>query len=250
MSDNPTRIYGDVTQLEYDDLQSFFENIAHNSPKTNNYIHGATMYQADDIALLRNQYESELVQSKIDFNNKRVFEVGCGTGRWAQNLCKLIKSYLGIDFSPELIRSAQTLNIGDHCKFQVMPANNLESDKLIIPPPFDIIICSGICVYLNDADLATLIKQFTSLLAANGIIYLREPISTLDRRMTLKDFYSTELATLYHGIYRTDAEYKTLFAKHENLQLLTEAPLYDKKMHDRQETRHKYYIFTKLKQAN
>ena len=237
-----TRILGKKIDLKYKSLQNFFDNIAKRAKISNRYLHATTMYQTDDIGLKRNEYETRFVHHKIDFKKKRVFEVGCGTGRWAQNLYTVADSYLGIDFSNELIKLAKSLSIDDNCKFQVMSANNIEKDKLLIKPPYDIIICTGLCVYLNDIDVTNLIRILANFLDQKGIIYIREPISILEKRLTLKNYYSEEIGEYYNGIYRTDDEYKRIFSNFSEICLAEEGYLYDKHLHSRKETSHKYYI--------
>ena len=102
----------------------------------------------------------------------------------------------------------------DNCKFQVMSATDICDDELLIEPPFDIIIISGVLMYINDDDLAKVIDNINRVGAENKKLFIMEPISCLETRLTLKDFYSEGLDADYSAIYRTEKEYAECF---ENL---------------------------------
>ena len=52
-----------------------------------------------------------------------------------------------------------------------------------------------------------MIKDLNSLCASNKTIYIRETLSFLETRLTLKDFFSENLEADYNAIYRTDDEF-------------------------------------------
>ena len=72
--------------------------------------------------------------------------------------------------------------------FQVMSALDIDINNLIIKPPFDVIFVNGVLIYLNDDDIPKLINEINSISAENKVIYIRETISVMDTRLTLKDF--------------------------------------------------------------
>lgn len=97
----------------------------------------------------------------------QVFEIGCGPG----NITKYILSkrpgfrILAIDTAPNMIRLAKENN--PSADFKVMDCR--EIDKLDLK--FDAVICGFCMPYLSKDDCAKLIKDCSSLLNNNGILY-------------------------------------------------------------------------------
>ncbi len=76
---------------------------------------------------------------------------------------------------------------------------------------FDLVILSGVLMYLNDSDVTKVFDALPNLLAEHCTIYSGEPVG-LETRLTLSDFPSEALQTSYNAIYRTTGEYLTFFA--------------------------------------
>jgi hypothetical protein len=129
-------------------------------------------------------------------------------------------------------------------QFQTMSAVDIESDKLLLAPPFSCIIVSGLLIYLNDSDCLRLLETLTRLLATGGLLYIREPVA-LEERLTLDKYYSEELKSDYSAIYRSLDEMKLLFdqAFAGNLVLDEDAALFPDKLEKRAQTRQHYMIF-------
>jgi len=150
--------------------------------------------------------------------SQRVLDVGCGTGRWASEISAHGKSYHGIDFSKELIEYAKGRYKHLHnCSFTQASVVDLSLEKLGETEPFDLILCAGVLMYLNDADVETTLRNFSSVLTNSSRIVLREPMG-IGRRLTLKEYFSEEMSQSYSAIYRTIEEFeqlinKSLFAK-------------------------------------
>ena len=139
--------------------------------------------------------------------NKKILEIGCGTGRWAEVFHDKCDSYLGIDYSEDLIEIAKENYNYDNCHFQVLSASQLDTADLLVSAPFDIVIITGVLIYFNDDTIKKMIKDLNSLCASNKTIYIRETLSFLETRLTLKDFFSENLEADYNAIYRTDDEF-------------------------------------------
>lgn len=53
---------------------------------------------------------SKLLKQIPDINDKKVLEVGCGVGRWANLIISIGAEYIGVDISPEMVKIAKKNN--------------------------------------------------------------------------------------------------------------------------------------------
>ena len=98
---NKTRIYDDKIDIDNKDVKSFWEKRA--SLKDLNAVLLGNQ-QDSKHSDLRNKKELTLLKSFInDFKGLSVLDIGCGMGRWANNLKNEVKLYHGIDFSENFI---------------------------------------------------------------------------------------------------------------------------------------------------
>lgn len=204
------RLYGENEDINSDKVKNFFNNRAKKDVESDLSI---VLFQDKENSERRNREENELVAEKIDFSSKKILEIGCGIGRWANFFHGKCKSYLGLDYSENLINIAKNSHDFDDCKFQVMSAFDIIINDLLIEPPFDILLISQVLMYINDEDLSVLIDEVNGIMGDDKQIFITEPISCMESRLTLKDFYSEELETDYNAIYRTENEYKKFFKK-------------------------------------
>lgn len=209
------RVKGELVVIDYAATQAFFDargRREYASPLN------ATMYQDNDPELVKQRDLAEKAVLapllKID-SDSSVLDIGCGVGRWGWFLAERTPNidYVGIDFSASLIEKAQeeAIQLGlSRLNFQTMSAIAIEPEALIVKPPYDLILISGLLIYLNDADCSKVLADASGLCAPNGLIYIREPVGVIER-FTLDRFYSSELSQEYSAIYRTVAELQTLF---------------------------------------
>lgn len=204
------RINTTVVDIDYHATQNFFDGRG-----TADFVNplSATMYQDNQPELVskRDIAEKKTLLGHISNALPRgVLELGCGIGRWSWILSTQSQNikYLGIDFSSSLIEKAIALaqeKQVHNAQFQVMSVTALQDDALLLAPPFDLIIISGLMLYLNDVDCQAVLNSAARLCSNQGRIYLREPLATEDR-LTLRDFYSEDLKQSYSAIYRTVSE--------------------------------------------
>lgn len=232
------RLYGENENIDTDSVKKFFDERA--NKKVNNLME-ITSFQEEENLNQRQIEESEVLLDNIDFNGKKVLEIGCGLGRWANFFHDKCDVYLGIDYSKNLIQIAKENYNFDNCYFQEMSAFDIDIDKLIINPPFDIIFIAGVLIYLNDEDIPLMIKEINNISSKNKVIYIRETISTLDSRLTLKDFYSKDLDVDYNAIYRTEEELLKLFNEFNDISSITSNPIHES-LNKHEETGYKYFI--------
>ena len=122
-----------------------------------------------------------------------------------------------------------------------MSALDIDIGQLIIKPPFDIIFIAGVLIYLNDEDIPLLINEINNITSEDKQIYIRETISVMDNRLTLKDFYSEELEVDYNAIYRTEDELLAFFEEFNNISNIKKDKIHET-LNKHTETGYKYFI--------
>ena len=121
-----------------------------------------------------------------------------------------------------------------------MSATDIKADELLIQPPFDEIIFSGVLMYINDDDIKLVFEELNRVGADDKKLFIMEPVSRMGERLTLKDFYSEGLEADYSAIYRTEEEYMELF-KILNYNKIFAEDIFDD-LSDHSETHYKYYV--------
>ncbi len=202
------RIIDKKENINYVDTKDFFDRRAHKYKENNPY--SVTMYQDNnsDLVNKRNLIETKKLMSLLSLNSDcKVLDLACGIGRWSDAIGNNMKSYVGIDFSEELIKIASSRNKNAKSTFLVGPATNL-NDVLESSLSFNRVLLIGILMYLNDEDLIKTLNSVEKYCEDECRICIREPLG-LENRLTLKDFYSQELEDSYNAIYRTREEVLT-----------------------------------------
>ena len=233
-----SRIYGNIEEIDSEKIKKFFNNRA---KKDEEALLVKTEFSDKENVEKRQKEESELLLNKIDFENKKILEIGCGIGRWAEVFHDKCDSYLGIDYSEDLIDIAKENYNYDNCHFQVLSASQLDTADLLVSAPFDIVIITGVLIYFNDDTIKKMIKDLNSLCASNKTIYIRETLSFLETRLTLKDFFSENLEADYNAIYRTDDEFLD-FIKGINGNITIETGEIFDELKNFTETGYKYFL--------
>lgn len=101
----------------------------------------------------------------------RVLDVGAGKGRMTKRFLEIASHCVAIEpFEPfynELKRNAQGYNLETHCC-------TLDEYARKASAPFDLIYVSGVTPYLNEQELKEFMSTINSLLAASGLVLIRE----------------------------------------------------------------------------
>lgn len=203
-ADGNRRIKGRKITLAAAGVADFFAGRSRKRDPKNPYV--SVIYQDanPELALQRDAEEKAVVLPKLGLRpESRVLDVGCGIGRWADVLGGRVRSYVGVDFSPEMIALAQARHDPAFADFRVMPAQDISPEAL--GRDFDAAIVAGVFIYMDDEDIVRCLSGLRAMLAPNSILYLREPLA-LEERMTLDGIWSEELQQHYYAIYRTRDE--------------------------------------------
>ena len=135
-------------------------------------------------------------------NSGRVLDVGCGAGAWVEIFALRYRSVIGVERSHAMVEDAKKR------VFHLSNAEILQGDgRQDLPAgPFDLIFLGGLCMYLGDNDVVTLLHSLKSRLSEGGTIILRE--STVREGV---QFAEGE----YQAVYRSVELYQKLFGEAE-----------------------------------
>ncbi len=100
------RVFGKNIEVSYGATHEFFENRAKKHNDNHPYV--TILYQDKNPELTeqRNEYEKGFVKNLLKLGrDSKVLDIGCGIGRWAEEIEDSI--YLGVDFSKSLIAIAR-----------------------------------------------------------------------------------------------------------------------------------------------
>src|SRR5438067_10637039 len=109
MSGSSSRIVGQAEEISYQETRQFFQDRAARGPAVG--LLSVTMYQDGNpqLAEARDAWEKERVIPLLRLQPAtRVLDIGCGCGRWALSLYGKVASYLGVDFSEDLLALAKS----------------------------------------------------------------------------------------------------------------------------------------------
>lgn len=242
------RIRIDVVDLEPHQVRDFFErrgrDIDPASPIT------SVLYQDKNpgLAQERDLHERTRIGALLPLQgSEHVLDVGCGIGRWAKHLGSRVAGGLGLDVSSTLVEFARSQEFETPWKFERMSADRISREHLAslgFDRPFDLVIVSGLCIYLNDEMVDRMLAGIAEVTRAGSVVYVREPIAKTER-LTLKNYWSDELNDTYNAIYRTracfDARFREIFGR--SLRVLHEGPMYeDDGLNNRRETFQYFWI--------
>lgn len=250
MSENTeqSRIKNMIADINYEQTLQFFNKRVRKYKADNPY--SVTMYQDNNPALVSERNKAEVSKLlpflKISPNSK-ILDLACGIGRWSDAIHTDVDEYCGIDFSEELIKIARKRHPDGKRNFYVGAVNNLQSVLAENKRgKYNTILLIGILMYINDKDFISTLNQVAEVSEEHCIICIREPVG-INERLTLKNFFSSELEDTYNAIYRTRDELMTVFEKtllingfrisHEGFMFSEDA------LNNRKETAQYYYIF-------
>lgn len=241
------RLSREKVNIDYKETNRFFGERAKKYKEDNPY--SVTMYQDNnpELVRMRNGKEIERLLPKLELDEcSRVLDIACGIGRWADVITQEISGYVGIDFSKELIEIAKSRNRKGNFSFYQGTASEI-SNILSVHHIEGInkILMIGILMYLNDKEVTDLFKQVSRIASKNVTVCIREPVAIKDR-LTLKEFYSTELQDSYSAIYRTREELNEFMEENlfrEGFQIRQEGFLFEEDaLNNRKETAQYYYL--------
>lgn len=232
-----TRVYADKIEIDNNSTKEFWENRANNINNLQTVLLGSDKTGIEQNT--RNEHEKLIVESIVkQIKKPRILDIGCGIGRWAENLINQFDYYAGVDFSEGFINFASK-KFANYSNIKFYNNSILNLDKEILDSKFNFIICTGVLMYVNDSNILNIFKTFRRV--TPEYVYIQESISLMDGRLTLNKFESKDLQTDYSAIYRTKQEYEKCF-KLNNFDIINTDLLLDNKSGAREETNAQYWI--------
>ena len=208
--DNKKRIYNTVSDINANSVQKLFDERA--KKMGDGYTSVLLGDQNPSYAEKWNEFEKKTILPKMELSENNSFiDIGCGIGRWAENIIPHCAYYCGCDFSAEMISKAKERIRFPKANYDFVNCSFQEMGKYISGKMFDRGIIAGVCMYINDSELEKCFASFLSLLSKQTILFFTETVA-ITQRLTLKDFYSDAMHADYSSIYRTPKEYNDFYS--------------------------------------
>lgn len=218
-----TRVYGENVKINEESVAAFYNlRAAKNAEKGGAAEVGAVLLGSQDAGVLdeKIRYDRDYIVPLLEANgSSRVFDLGCGVARWAQYLMPHCAFYCGADVCEKMIELAEKncSQQGTHYRLETMSIPQaVGQSPEFWGGRFDLVLASGVFLYLNDDTLANVIRLLPNHLAQHCTLYFCNPVG-IGRRLTLDDFASGALASNYSAIYRTLEEYLEIFSPLQKL---------------------------------
>jgi ubiquinone/menaquinone biosynthesis C-methylase UbiE len=107
-----------------------------------------------------------MLKSILDFNEKTILDIGCGTGRLSFRLAEISRYVMGIDNDAEEIAIAKQMNDHDNVCFEVADADDLP----VFDMAFDVVVFSWSLNYIVDTKKA--LSEAIKYLKQDGILLI------------------------------------------------------------------------------
>jgi ubiquinone/menaquinone biosynthesis C-methylase UbiE len=231
-------------ELDTEKLKKFFQG--RKSRYSTEDALTAVLYQDNNRELAKARHSNELEKIFPLLNlrpNSHVLDIGCGVGRWAEQIKDLASAYVGTDFSSELIEIAKN-RFGTHPNLEFFELSAEETSFSNLSRTFDTVIIGGLFLYLNSEQIEKVLNNLAGLIP-QGRFYLREPIG-LNEKLTLVDEWSDELQDFYNAIYRKEDEIVDLVENSllgPRMKLFKTDWMTDASLQNRSETSQKFWIW-------
>lgn len=242
------RMVEDPVDLNYGNVQKFFEDRGENDKLKNKYNYVLFQDQEPELAVRRDKEEKAKIGALLSLEKPvRVLDIGCGIGRWGEYLLAHGAYYVGIDGSAKMIERAEA-NLADYPEKKLLVG--FFQDLLQIleraeeTASFDLILVNGVFMYLNDVDFQRALRDVKKAAGKGGAVYIKESMG-IEQRLTLNHFFSEGLKQYYSAIYRSIKEYRESFQKEfvPEYTLVQEGALFDEELRNHKETIDYYFVW-------
>jgi ubiquinone biosynthesis O-methyltransferase len=173
------------------DLKNFYQKV---------YVKGEEKHYTDFVTKNKISSEPYEIFKESNWKNKKVLDVGCGTGFFAFHAAKKGAKVLGIDYAEEGINIAKKKYKHKNLKFEKLDAKEIKEK-------FDIIVLIGVLEHMDEP--FEILRLLKSKLNPKGKIIVTTPNWTNPRGyilMTLKLLFNAPI-TLADLHYLTPAEH-------------------------------------------
>jgi len=173
------------------DLKNFYQKV---------YVKGEEKHYTDFVTKSKISSEPFEILKEVNWKNKRVLDVGCGTGFFAFHAAKKGAKVLGIDYAEEGINIAKKKYEHRNLKFEKLDVKEIKEK-------FDIIVSIGVLEHMDEP--LEILRLLKSRLNPKGKIIVTTPNWTNPRGyilMTLNLLFNAPI-TLADLHYLTPAEH-------------------------------------------
>jgi len=234
------RLFGAEVDTIY--MREFWEKRA----QTHKINEGLTNLE-DDAELLKLKIQKEIPKMMAYVEpdkTMKLLDLGSGYGTWSFAFAKDVKLVHAVDYIENMtkIGKKRAHNEGiTNIKFFHSSVQEYTSNV-----KYDMIILSGICLYLNDNDMRQMFKKMQDYSKEGTKIILRDSTGLKERYVIEKE-YSDRLKTMYSATYRTKEEYTKLFEK-AGFKLIKDEDMFEDEsiLNRHKETRLRIYKFLRM----
>ena len=141
------RIYNDKVDVNNDNIREFYNKRAQKFIKgeKNQYTSVLLGDNNPEYAKKWDEFEKNYVGKYLNLGtDKKFLDIGCGIGRWAENVIDKCGQYIGTDFSIEMVKAARE-RFKEHSNAQFINSSfqDIFNNELIAKNKFDTIIITG-----------------------------------------------------------------------------------------------------------
>lgn len=242
------RISGKHVDIDYKNTLEFFNGRGVEKELKHKYNYVLFQDETPELAVLRDKQEKEKISALLSWENgQTVLDIGCGVGRWGEEVLSKGLDYVGIDYSENLLNIAKE-NLGGYSNKVLLHASFQEFSQALsagkVQDKFDKIFINGVMMYLNDIDLQKGLSDVAQACSEHCELYFKESMG-VEKRLTLSDFYSDSLSQNYTAIYRSIEEYEDLMKKYFTsigFVVVSKGELFEENLQNRKETVDYYYV--------
>ena len=107
------------------------------------------------LARKRDEYEKNKIRSLINFSNDDiVLDIGCGIGRWADEISGIVKKYIGVDYINAFINIANSkFKKNKNISFICLDSTKLLNLEVKLNGPYSIFLIVGLFLYIDDEEV-------------------------------------------------------------------------------------------------
>ncbi len=178
--------------------------------------------QKPSLSVTNLEEDDELQQSKVRLEREHVFrllkilpemnvlDLGAGVGAWSILFAEKCRKVVAVEYSENMVKVAKQIAKGkliNNIEFVCRDIVKFQTTR-----NFDVIFCSGLLLYLDDAQFLQLSSNMKNYSQKGTLLFLREPVG-IKGRYEIVNKYSEALKTYYSALYRTNEELIETFSR-------------------------------------
>jgi cyclopropane fatty-acyl-phospholipid synthase-like methyltransferase len=198
------------SQIDIDGVRRFWEERARRF-QDQDPVNLSNLEADPALAQQKHSQERRVLEDYVQARPQDVMlDLGAGHGAWAANFATRVAHIDCVEYSSGMAEIAQAnfarLGIGNVEVF-CTPAQDFVAERA-----YDVILASGILIYLTDEQLAQLLTHMRGYAKPGSRVILRDGTAK-ESHFTIRNKYSSELDAMYSADYRTAEEYIRWFAQ-------------------------------------